>query len=94
MLRSLIAALLVAAASNASAATFDPCIAFAAQMKEIAVARDRGELFSKFLLSKAGSFADDAEQEQYFKAAAAIFLNPNMPADYWETVSLDACNKG
>lgn len=91
MLKTLPALLLMVVAANASAATYDPCIEAGAQIKEIADARDAGEMMSKFLMAKAGKFGSDKEQEAYFKTAATIFLNPGASADSLETAAIDAC---
>lgn len=48
-------------------------------------------MMSKFLISKAGKFDSDKEQETYFKTAATIFLNPGASADSLETAAIDAC---
>lgn len=91
MPKTLTACLLMVAATSASAATYDPCIEAGNMIREVADARDSGVMMSKFLISKAGKFASDKEQESYFRTAAAIFLDPTSSAEKLETAAIDAC---
>lgn len=79
-------------AANASAEAYDPCVEFRNQIKEITHARDTGALLSKFLIARAGKFDSDKQQEDYFRMAATIFLNPNETADDLERAAIDGCN--
>lgn len=92
MPKHLLAILLMAAAANASAEAYDPCVAFRNQVNEISQARDTGVLMSKFLISKAGRFDSDKEQEDYFRMAATIFLNPAETAAELEAAAVSGCN--
>lgn len=93
MPRTLTAYLLMVAVTSASASTYDPCIEAGNQIREIADARDAGVMMSKFLISKAGKFASDKEEESYFRTAATIFLDPAASAEKLETAAIDACNE-
>lgn len=93
MLKLLTTTLLLLMIADASAATYDPCIEAGNQIREIADARDAGVMMSKFLIEKAGKFADDKEQESYFRIAATIFLEPTATAEKLEAAAIDGCNQ-
>jgi len=92
MLKMLPPLLLLAAATNASAATYDPCIAAGDQTMTIAQARDDGVLMSKFLTDAAGKFETDAEQEQYFRRVVQIYIFLPESADKLKESAIDRCN--
>jgi len=92
MLKMLPPLLLLAAATNASAATYDICAEAGSVTHKIAQARDDGILMSKFLIDAAGDQVPDAELERYFLRVAQIYIYQPQSADELRDAAVEACN--
>jgi hypothetical protein len=92
MLKMLPPLLLLAVATSASAATYDPCAVEGEKNREIAQARDNGVMLSTYLIDLDGKFENDAEQELYFRRAAQIFLYSTSTPEQLRSVAFFSCN--
>ncbi len=92
MLKMLPSLLLLAVATNASAATYDICTEAGTVTGAIAQARDDGVLMSTFLIEAAGGNPPDAEMELYFRRVAQIYLFLPESADKLKESAIDRCN--